>query len=223
MSTRTALVAGATGLVGGLCVQLLLQDESYSRVTILVRRPTPLAHHKLNSIVVDFDNLQSVSDQIRADDIFLCLGTTNAETADRGKYHKIDVEYPARIAAIAKANGASRVCLVSSLGANPNSGQWYIRYKGEVEEEIKRLGFDSVNIFRPSFIAGRLQNQRLKEKLALATMRFWSFLFFGASRRFLPLDASLIAQSMIKAAKEGPVGCHAYNRIDMLKMLGQKP
>ncbi len=220
---RTALVVGATGLVGGHCLRLLLADLSYAQVTALVRRPVNLSHPKLNQVVADFERLESFKAEIAADDIFSTLGTTTAATKDRDLYYKIDVAYPAQVAAIGKANGARQFLLVSSLGADPKSGQWYLRTKGEAEEAVAAAGLESVHIFRPSFIAGRSENQRLREKLALATFRFWSFAFRGNARRFLPMDAELIAKAMIAVAHQGRPGQHSYNRIEMLEMLGLMP
>jgi uncharacterized protein YbjT (DUF2867 family) len=220
VGTKTALVAGATGLVGGHCLQFLLADESYSHVIALVRRPIQLAHPKLTTVIVDFAKLNSVRESIRADHILLCLGTTNSETTDRNRYYDIDVRFPSEIAAIAKSNGATTVCLVSSLGANHNSGQWYIKFKGEVEEKIKALGFNATLLFRPSFIEGRVERQRFKEKLALATFNFWSFLFRGRARRLLPIKGELIARAMIAAANSDGTGVAVIDRLGMLDLLG---
>ena len=220
---RTALVAGATGLVGGHCLRLLLADPSYSQVTALVRRAIELKHPKLKQVVVDFDRFDSVSAEIAADDIFSALGTTTAATKDRDRYYKIDVMFPAQIAAIGKANGTRQVLMVSSLGADPKSGQWYMKTKGEAEAKVAQVGIQSVHFFRPSFIAGRLEDQRLRETLALSTMRFCSFLFLANARRFLPLQAEIIAQAMIAVAHQAEPGRHTYNRIDMLNILGLKP
>jgi uncharacterized protein YbjT (DUF2867 family) len=161
-----------------------------------------------------------VADQLRADDIFICLGTTNAATPDREMYYKIDVQYPVDIATIAKRNGAQRLCLVTAIGASPKSGQWYLRLKGEVEARIIQVGCASTALFRPSLIDGRTANARLKEKLALAAIKFCSFLFVGKSRRFLPLSGELIAQAMIATAKNARPGVTTLDRLDMLDLLG---
>jgi nucleoside-diphosphate-sugar epimerase len=138
----TALIIGATGLVGGHCLRLLLADEQYTQVIALVRRPLSLSHSRLQTIVVDFDRLDSCAADIKADVIFSTLGTTIKKAGSSAKFIKVDYEYQVKVAEIAQRNGAKTFVLLSSIGADKKSVILYTRVKGEVEEAITRLCYN---------------------------------------------------------------------------------
>ncbi len=153
--TRTALVAGASGLVGGHVVRLLLADTGYERVTTLGRRELPFTHKKLAHRVVDFERLTELADFPRVHDVFCCLGTTIRQAGSQDAFRKVDFTYVLALAHVALRYRASQFLLVTALGADPGSRVFYSRVKGEVEDAVKRLPFDGIHLFRPSFLIGQ--------------------------------------------------------------------
>ena len=138
MPQRTALIAGATGLVGSLCLKQLLDDPAYAQVISISRRPASESHPKLVQKLVDFDNLSQLA-PIAANDAFCAMGTTNAKAGSQETYRKIDFGYSKAFAEFALAGGAQQFALVSSVGANARSRAFYLRTKGELEEAVKAL------------------------------------------------------------------------------------
>ena len=138
---KSAILFGASGLVGSSLLTQLLDHPGYDKVTIVVRKPLPIKHSKLIMIIGDYAALPGLKDQIRADDVFIALGTTKKKTPDQNEYYRVDHDYPVLAASIAKENGARSVLLVSAIDANANSKIFYVRTKGEVEADIIALGF----------------------------------------------------------------------------------
>jgi uncharacterized protein YbjT (DUF2867 family) len=166
-SGRRVLLAGATGLVGGEILSLLLADSSVVEVIALVRRALDRpAGARLRIAIADFDHLEADPDLFRVDQIFCALGTTIKKAGSQEDFRRVDLEYPLRIAELAIAGGARHFLLVSSLGANATSRVFYSRVKGELENRIRALGFISFTIVRPSLLVGDRQEFRLGEVIA---------------------------------------------------------
>src|SRR3970282_1555332 len=138
---KTALVAGASGLVGSQLVTTLLEDQRYETVKAVSRKPLKRIHARLENVVVDFDSLARNPEILRADDIFCCLGTTMKTAGSKAAFEKVDFYYPLELAKIGKSLGAQQYLLVSALGANPNSSIYYNRVKGKVEAAISEVGY----------------------------------------------------------------------------------
>ena len=132
---RTALVIGATGLVGGKVVTQLLASEKYSQVKVLVRQPFATTDPKLQSVLFDFE--APASALVQADDIFCCLGTTMKKAGSKEAFYRVDYTYPYEIAKMALANGAKRFAIITAMGANQKSLFYYNRIKGDIEETLK--------------------------------------------------------------------------------------
>ncbi len=213
--TRTALVAGASGLVGGHLLRLLLEDRDYERVTSLGRRELPLTHKKLAQRVVDFDRLAEVADVPRVHDVFCCLGTTIRKAGSQEAFRKVDYGYPLELARVAVRHRASQFLLVTALGANPGSRIFYNRVKGEVEEAVKRLQFDGIHIFRPSLLVGKRAESRPAERLTVALVPLVSWAFVGPLRAYRPIRADRVARAMVRVAKEAGRGVHVYESRDL--------
>jgi uncharacterized protein YbjT (DUF2867 family) len=178
---KTALVIGATGLIGRSLVFELLKSPLYSKVTVFSRKDMVIKHEKFVQVLIDFDQLENYSNEIAADDIFCCLGSTKSKTPDLTIYRKIDYEYPLQVAKFAKDNGSSQFLLISSMGANPSSTIFYSKIKGEIENAIEKVNFNSFIILRPSLLLGSRNESRPFETISQYLMRdiksivYWTF------------------------------------------------
>jgi uncharacterized protein YbjT (DUF2867 family) len=210
MALRTALVVGASGLVGGHCLNALLDDPRYSSVTALGRRTIRGEHPTLHQYVIDFDRPDEYQHLAGADDLFCCLGTTIKKAGSREAFYKVDVTYPLAIAQAALANGAQQLLIVSALGANPRAAAFYNRVKGDVEMAVSKLRFRAVHIFRPSLLVGHREEFRPAERLAQLLAAPLSVALVGPLRRYRPIDASAVAVCMVKIANQGLEGIHVY-------------
>ncbi|MGE5345948.1 MAG: oxidoreductase [Acidithiobacillales bacterium] len=222
-SKRTALLVGATGLVGRDCLRLLLADDAWSQVIVLARRRVPVSHPKLVARLVDFDRLRQLSGFPRVTDVFCALGTTIAAAGSQPGFYKVDFTYVVETARLALVSGARQFLLVSALGANPSSSVFYIRVKGEAEEAVRKLGFGAVQIFRPSFLAGQRAEERPFERLGLAAFSALSFAMVGPLRRFRPVESATVAAAMVRVARREPPGLNVYDseRIEALAAEGE--
>lgn len=218
-TARTALVAGASGLVGSHVLRLLLAEPAYERVTALVRRELPQRHPKLVQRVADFDRLAELGDFPRVDDVFCCLGSTIRRAGSQEAFRRVDFTYVHALARLASRHRAARFLLVSSLGADPRSRVFYSRVKGEVEEAVRRVPFESVHVFRPSLLTGERAEHRLGERVGIVVAAILSPLLIGPLRPYRPISAETVARAMIRVALEGRRGTHVY-RSDEIARLG---
>ncbi len=200
-----ALIIGATGATGKDLVNILLQDPAYTEVVIFVRRPGGMTHPKLSAIITDFDNLEQVSGAIKGDVWFSCLGTTLKAAGSKEKQFHIDYEIPAQFAEIAKKNGVSRTVLLSAYGASATSNVFYSKMKGQLEEKIASLAFETYIIFRPGLLL-RKHTDRLGERLSAGIIKFLNTI--GLIRKFRPMPTSTLAEKLAKAPKVLPAGKH---------------
>ncbi len=220
MDTRSALVVGATGLVGGHLLQLLLGDDAYGSVTVLARKPLAIQHPKLRACIINFDQLDLSRDAIRGDDVFCCLGTTISIAGSQEAFRRVDFVYVVQTAALAFENGAKQCLTVSALGANVNSRIFYNRVKGEVEQAVAKLPFDAVHIFRPSFLLGERKESRPGEKIGIALMKSLSFMLVSSIRKYRAIHAQAVAKAMVAVAKQRRTGVNIYES-DHIQQLSQ--
>lgn len=201
MSGLTAVLAGATGLVGGECLRRLLDSRRYARVVAVTRRPLEHGgrHRKLDAVIVDFDRLDEFADQLRGDHVFCALGTTIRKAGSQARFRVVDHDYPLRLAGITRNQGATHFSLVSALGASRASPFFYSRVKGELEDDLRRMGWPSLAMFRPSVIAGDRGESRPLERLGEQMLRF-------APATWRPVAAGDIAAAMIATALGEPPG-----------------
>jgi uncharacterized protein YbjT (DUF2867 family) len=197
----TALLAGASGLVGGECLDVLCDEPRYSSVRVVTRRDLGgrVRHPKVRQHIVDFDDLEASSDVLRADHVFCTLGTTIRKAGSQERFRAVDYGYPLALARVTAVNGATHFSLVSSLGANPESRFFYSRVKGDLEQALTDLALPSLAIFRPSVIAGDRGESRPFERLAERLLRL-------APRSVRPVPARTIARAMVAVALEEPPG-----------------
>ena len=220
MNTRKALLLGASGLIGGHCLMMLLQDESYQEVIVLVRKPLSLTHPKLTQHVVDFERLSDHAALFQADNIFCCLGTTIKKAGSQAAFRKVDFTYAYEAAQLAVAQGAKHFLLVSSLGADANSSVFYSRVKGELEIAITSLPFAAVSIFQPSLLLGTRAEFRLGERIAEPVAKALSFLLLGPLRKYRAIEARTVAAAMLRVAKSSAQGVTIYES-DRIQEIGR--
>lgn len=198
---KTALLLGATGLVGGCLLDQLLDDPRYGTVVALVRRPLDRQHPKLRQEILDFDHPDPAL--LRGDDLFCALGTTLRKAGSKEAQYRIDCTYPYEVGKIARANGVRQYLLVSSVGADAGSSNFYLRTKGDLEEKIRALGFDTFVSARPSFLLGQRAEFRLGERIGIALAQVFAFLI---PKRYRGVQAAAVAAALIERANAGLSG-----------------
>ena len=207
-SGKTALIAGATGLVGGEVLKLLLEEEQYQKVIVITRRALPLTDPKIEAHVVDFDQLEQKKQIIKADHIFCCLGTTMKKAGSKDKFYHVDFHYSYELARLSRENDVLQFNLVSSLGADKSSMFFYNKVKGSLEEAITNLDFYQFNIFRPSLLLGNRMEKRTGEKIGTMLAGVISPFLFGSLKKYRAVDAGLVAKAMVYVALKETPGKH---------------
>jgi len=209
---KTALIAGSTGLIGSQLLQLLLESARYEKVIAITRKSLG-DHPKLIQVIVEARDIAGRAEQLRADDIFCCLGTTMEKAGSREKFRAIDYDYPLQLAGITHSLGAKQYLLVSSLGANNDSSLYYNRVKGEVEEAISAVGFDSLHIFRPSLLLGARSEKRSGEDAAKLIYKFFGFLI---PKKYHAIESSQVAAAMLHFASDNKNGKFLHESDELL-------
>tara|TARA_Y100000590_G_scaffold378984_1_gene446340 strand:- start:444 stop:1097 length:654 start_codon:yes stop_codon:yes gene_type:complete len=194
---KTALLFGSSGLVGGHLLQELLTSNNYKKIKLFIRSNLNINDQKVEIINVDFKNLDKNRNDINGDDCFFCIGTTNKNTPDKNEYRRVEFNIPVDIANIAKSNSIKSFIYVSSGYANPKSSGAYLRNKGEVEEELKKLNFDNLKIMRPSFLLGNRKEQRIGEKIGIVIFKLFSPLFILGLKKMRPIESKVVAKAMV--------------------------
>lgn len=203
---KTALLAGASGLVGSQLIELLLESPEYTRVVVIVRKTTGIRHRKLEEYIVNFNNLESHSHVLKADDVFCCLGTTMKNAGSKEAFYRVDYTYVLKLAEITFKNGATQFLVISALGASPTSSIYYSRVKGEMEAAVKKIPFRSVKIFRPSFLTGDRKENRTGEKFGILLARIIGPFMFGPLKKYKAVADIIVARAMLRAASEAEEG-----------------
>lgn len=196
---KTALLFGATGLVGHFLLEELLADERYAVVNVFGRRKMGREHPKLQQHLIDFTKPESFAQLLTGDEVFCCLGTTIRTAGSQEAFRQVDFDAPLAIAKAAKANGVKTYVLISSMGANPKSRNFYQRVKGEVEQAIAAKLFDKLVIVRPSMLLGPRKEFRLGERIGKVVMIGLGFL---VPARYKAIEAQTVARAMVYAAND---------------------
>ena len=194
---KTALLFGASGLVGSHVLSQLISNNNYSKIKLFARSTINVSDPRIEIIQTDFNNLENHKEDIIGDDCFFCIGTTKKNSPDKNEYKKVELEVPKQIAQIAKSNSVNSFVFVSSGYADPKSSGDYLRFKGEVEEELKRLNFSKLGIMRPSFLLGDRKEKRIGEKIGIFVFKLLSPLFVGPLKKMKPIHSATVAKAMI--------------------------
>ncbi|MGE5679413.1 MAG: oxidoreductase [Bacillota bacterium] len=197
---KTVLLLGATGLVGQECLKLLRDDNYYSRIIALTRKPVSddLVNDRIENQVINYDRLDDYKDYFKVDHIICALGSTMAQAGSRDNFYKVDFTYPYEAAKIGLNSGAEHFLLVSALGADEHSRVFYNRVKGELELGLKKLGYKSLSIFRPSLLLGKRREFRLGEEAGKVISNIFSF---AIPPKYKPVEATDLAMAIVKISK----------------------
>ena len=202
---KAAILIGATGLVGSHVLNLLLKNERYSKVKVFHRRSTGVAHDKLEEQIINFDDIESWSDQLTGDELYSAMGTTIKKAGGKEAQYKVDVTLPLNVAKAAAENGVKKYSLVSSAGADSQSRLFYPRIKGELEEAVKSLSFERTTIMRPSILDGERDENRSGEQFGLGVMRIAGKI--PGLKKYRPIPARQVARAMIHSLQDNAPGC----------------
>jgi uncharacterized protein YbjT (DUF2867 family) len=204
MEGKTAIVFGATGLVGNLLLEEMETAKTYSTIRIFVRQTTGITLPGIEEIVTDFSDREILAGQVRGDDLFICLGTTIKKAGSIANMEKIDRDLPVTVARIAHDNGTKRIAVVSSIGATPSSKNYYLRIKGEMEKGITEIGFERTVIVRPSMLLGDRKEKRAGEIVGKVMMKTVQPLLTGKMKKFRAIHGRDVARAMMTLVRGEP-------------------
>ena len=205
---KTALMIGATGLVGSQVLLQLLGDDRFAKVIAFGRKKSGKSHAKLEQHVIDFDAPNSWSTLVKGDVAFSALGTTLSQAGSKEAQKKVDYDYQFEFAKAAASNKVSAFVLCSSSGANPKSSMFYSRIKGELDRDVQALGFERVRIMRPSLLGGERKNARTGEKIGSAVLG--AFNAIGIAKKYREIHGDIVAKAMINSAFDAKSGALIY-------------
>ena len=218
---KTALIIGSTGLVGSHLSDLLLDSDDYNKVITFVKRDTGIKHPKLTQYVIDFDKPETYKDLVQGDDFFCTIGTTIKKAGSKEAFRKVDFEYPRQFATFALQNKVKQFLIISSLDADANSGNFYLRTKGEIQDFLKGCSFESVSILQPSLLLGHRTEFRLGEKVGAFFMKTFTFLFLGKLKKYKPIESTAVAKALLKIAQRNNKGFKVYES-DTIQQIADK-
>ena len=215
---KTAILFGASGLIGSHLLELLLNNSEYSKVKIFTRKSIK-NHAKLDIYNINFKQLNNYKDNITGDDLFFCIGTTKKQTPNKSDYINIELKLPITIAQIAKENKIKSFIYISSGGANAKSKNLYLQNKGKAEDEIVKLSFDFTAVIQPSLLLGNRSEFRIGERIAQFMFKKLSFIFIRKLRAFKAIHAFIVARAIIKIINRHEKG--VYFTSDKLEDFGR--
>ncbi|MBH5320517.1 NAD(P)H-binding protein [Paenibacillus sp. GSMTC-2017] len=206
---RRAVIVGATGLVGGELVKLLLSSRHYTKVTVIVRKRLSMSHPRLEQRQLDFKELgHTPAELIEGADIYCTLGTTMKKAGSKEQFQLVDYDYPMELGRLCKRYGARKMLIVTAIGSSVNSMFFYSKVKGRVEQDLKALQLPSLLIFKPSLILGHREETSFRESFVIKAAEKLSFLFNGRWSKYKPVTANGIAQAMISEALTCDIALH---------------
>jgi len=207
---KTAILFGATGAVGGQCLEQLALSPSYSSVISFGRKPLEVESEKLTHYIIDFEQLERYAHAIAGDDLYYCIGTTRAKAGSKEAFRKVDFDYGKQIAEMAFSNKVNQFLLVSAVGADKDSFFFYNQVKGELEEVLKEIPFWGTHIFRPSLLLAERNENRWGEEMASMISKRVDMITGNLLSKYRPIEADVVAKAMIMAAQQLNPGLHIY-------------
>jgi len=217
---KTAIVFGATGLTGSYVLKILSNNENYSKIKIFTRQPCNTGIVKVEEIITDFKNLNEIATQIMGDVVFCCLGTTIKKAGSREAFKKVDFDLPVQIGEIASNNNIPEMLVISSLGADAGSSNFYLRTKGQMEQELKSKYIPHLRFFRPSMLLGSRTESRPGESIGKILMKAFGWLLTGKLKKYKAIHAETVAKAMVKIAGSGDP--RSVFESDTISLIGQE-
>ncbi len=220
MKNKTATIIGATGLIGSRLLNLLKNDDNYSEIRLIARRPLETEHPKVSVKVIDFADDEAYKTAISGSYVVFCaVGTTNKKVkGNKQKYRKVDFDIPVNAAKFCVETGCEKFIFVSSVGASSKSKNFYLSLKGEVEDTIKSIGVKTAIAFRPSFLLGKRKEFRFGELIGKYIIVPMS-VFLPSQMK--PIKSDNVAKAMLAAAKEDYQGFKVFHRKEMKQLIKQ--
>ena len=206
---NTALVAGATGLIGQFLVKRLLNSGVYDRIKVLVRRPLNIEDSRIETLITDYSDLSSLN--LRADHVYCCLGTTLKTAGSRAAFERVDYGMVLDLARAAHAQGAKQFLVVSAAGTADHSPSFYSRVKAKMEHDVSALDFEAVHILRPSLLIGKREESRPAEHLSQLFMPLFTPLLQGPLKKYRAVKGEDVAEAMLQLALRDQRGVHIHH------------
>lgn len=200
---KTALIFGATGLIGSHLLEIITNESNFGVIKVFSRRPLNLANKRAEVVVVDFENEAELLEKVRGDVIFCCIGTTISKAKTQEAFRKVDFDIPVMLAGVAEKNSIKKMIVISSLGADETTSNFYLRTKGEMEKAVSARNIPEAYFLRPSLLLGPRKEVRPGEAAGKVLMKILSPFFVGKWKKYRPIEAKTVAQAMVKLAKEG--------------------
>lgn len=207
---RTALLLGSTGLVGSKLLMMLLNNQEYARVVVFNKRDSGISHPKLIQHIIDFEKLSDIKHLVSGHDFFCTIGTTIKKAGSKPAFQKVDYEYPRQFSMFAQENNVNQFLIVTSIGADDKSANFYLKTKGQIEAFLKDSFIESVSVLQPSLLLGQRNEFRLAEKAGAIFSKVFSFLLFGSFKKYKPIHSETVAKAMISLALKRKPGFHIY-------------
>jgi uncharacterized protein YbjT (DUF2867 family) len=215
-----ALIAGASGLVGGFLVRLLAETRQFDELIALHRKGSKIVVPGVTAVEIDMDYLDDYREKLIGEVVFCCLGTTMKKAKTKKNFYTVDFTYPYELAKIAFRNGCKQFNIITASGANIKSFFYYNRVKGEIEHAVGQIGFPSVNIFRPSFLLGKRNEKRIGEQAGAAVAKVINPLLVGTAKKYRAVQAETVAKAMIRLAHEYRLGVNIWPS-DLIQQYGR--
>jgi uncharacterized protein YbjT (DUF2867 family) len=216
-----AAVVGATGLVGQALLHALSNHPAYTHVVAMSRRDHHPDMAKVSWLAASFGQPGQLQALFRESDAaFCCLGTTIRKAGSREAFEQVDKHYLLAAARAARSEGCSQFHLVSAIGADAASAVFYNRVKGEVEREVRGLGFPTLAIYQPSLLLGNRQEFRAGERLAVLLAPLFSPLLRGDLEKYRPINAAQVAGAMVACSVAAHSGIQVLTRREMMALQG---
>ncbi|MCL6573597.1 MAG: NAD(P)H-binding protein [Bacillus sp. (in: Bacteria)] len=218
---KTAIVLGASGLVGNELVKILIQQNNYQKIHLLVRKSIEIDEDVCEQHVVDFEQLHTYIELFHVDDVFCCLGTTMKKEKTKEAFRKVDYQFPIEAAKLAKTCGVQKFLIITAMGANSKSLFFYNQVKGDLEAALKKLALPSLHFFRPSLLVGERVEHRFGEKMAEKASVLLNTLMVGPFRPYRAIPAKMVASAMAAIAGSNKTGNHLYLSHEIDRLVGK--